>query len=32
VKYDKNKVKENTLHEKISSVGHDTEKMKGSVH
>jgi len=28
VKYDKNKVKENTLHEKISSVGHDTEKMK----
>jgi len=28
VKFDKNKIKENTIHEKISAVGHDTEKMK----
>lgn len=28
VKYDTKQIKENTIHEKISSVGHDTEKMK----
>jgi len=28
VKYDKDKIKENTIHEKISEVGHDTEKIK----
>lgn len=28
VKYDKRKVSENAIHEEISSVGHDTEKMK----
>lgn len=28
VKYDKSKIKENMIHEKISGVGHDTEKMK----